>query len=136
MVDWATAILGKNVKVRTTEVEAGAEPRTYTVRPSGVTKLNGSPIACHTLPYAYAIHYCHRLHDTDAYEVSTVREDDGVEMVAVAVCHKDTWAWSPEHIGFKVLNVESGTEPVCHFLPHGNLVWVASDATPLQPVAF
>nr|GMD46036.1 BURP domain protein RD22-like [Ipomoea batatas] len=74
--------------------------------------------------YAYAVFYCHKTQNTEVYEVSLVGADDGAKVKAVAVCHKDTSAWNPNHLAFQVLKVKPGTVPVCHFLPDDHAVWV------------
>lgn len=45
---------------------------------------------------------------------------DGTRVRALTVCHEDTSTWSPDAPSFHVLNVKSGTLPICHFLPNGH----------------
>ncbi|XP_047969020.1 BURP domain-containing protein BNM2A-like [Salvia hispanica] len=81
-------------------------------------------VSCHTMPYAYTVFYCH-YHESDnrVYRVSLAGENgDAVE--AIAVCHMDTSQWGPNHVAFRVLGVEPGSTPVCHFFPADNFVWV------------
>lgn len=90
-------------------------------------------IGCHTMPYPYAVFYCHSqaASETRVYQISLGSgggEDGGGErsVEAAAVCHMDTSLWDRDHMSFQVLGVEPGSSPVCHFFPVDNLVWVAS----------
>ncbi|KAL2346138.1 hypothetical protein Fmac_000138 [Flemingia macrophylla] len=81
-------------------------------------------IGCHPMPYPYAVFYCHSQHsDTNLYEVLVEGENEG-RVQAAAICHMDTSKWDSDHVSFRVLKVEPGTSPVCHFFPSDNLVWV------------
>lgn len=81
-------------------------------------------IGCHPMPFPYAVFYCHsQKSDTSLYEV-LVEGQDGGRLQAAAICHMDTSKWDPDHVSFRVLNVEPGTSPVCHFFPPDNLAWV------------
>ncbi|PNX77566.1 hypothetical protein L195_g033534 [Trifolium pratense] len=71
-----------------------------------------------------SIFYCHKMHATNAYSVP-LEGVDGSKVKAIAVCHTDTSEWNPKHISLQVLKVEPGTVPVCHFIPHGHVVWVS-----------
>ncbi|KAF7127901.1 hypothetical protein RHSIM_Rhsim11G0175700 [Rhododendron simsii] len=83
-------------------------------------------VACHTMPYPYAIFYCHyQESESKAFKV-LLGGDNGDRVEAVAVCHLDTSEWSPDHVSFRVLGMEPGSKPVCHFFPADNLVWIAS----------
>ncbi|CAI0377659.1 unnamed protein product [Linum tenue] len=111
---------------------------THLNRSSGVVLQNytvlGEPreveapklVSCHTMPYPYAIFYCH----SQATENKVFLVDlEGVEkkgdrVEAVAVCHMDTSQWGRGHVSFQVLGVEPGFSGVCHFFPEDNLVYV------------
>lgn len=81
-------------------------------------------VACHTMPYPYAIYYCHsQLTENKVFKVS-LEGQNGDVVDATAVCHLDTSAWSPDHVSFRVLGIDPGTSPVCHFFPADNLVWL------------
>uniref|UniRef100_A0A368UJD5 BURP domain-containing protein n=1 Tax=Glycine max TaxID=3847 RepID=A0A368UJD5_SOYBN len=67
--------------------------------------------------------------DTNLYEVM-VEGENGGRVQAAAICHMDTSKWDRDHVSFRVLKVEPGTSPVCHFFPPDNLVWVP---LPLAP---
>lgn len=81
-------------------------------------------VACHTMPYPYAVFYCHyQKSESKVFKVS-LGCDDGSKVEAIAVCHMDTSSWSPNHISFHVLGIQPGSSPVCHFFPADHLVWV------------
>uniref|UniRef100_A0A7N0T1Y8 BURP domain-containing protein n=1 Tax=Kalanchoe fedtschenkoi TaxID=63787 RepID=A0A7N0T1Y8_KALFE len=83
-------------------------------------------VGCHTMPYPYAVFYCHTQEsETQVFEVS-LKGENGDLVEAVAVCHMDTSLWSPDHVSFKILGVHPGSSPVCHFFPSDHLVWVSS----------
>lgn len=123
MVEYATSTLGKNTKAISTQVNEEKHKVRYTI--SGVRKVGGDDkvVACHKKNYVYAVFYCHRTKATSAYVLS-LASADGSTTKAVAVCHKDTSAWNPKHLAFKVLNVKPGSVPICHFLPEDHIVWV------------
>lgn len=81
-------------------------------------------VACHTVPYPYAVFYCHgQESDNRVYRASLVGEN-GDKVEAMAVCHMDTSQWAPSHVSFQVLEVTPGTSSVCHFFPADNYIWV------------
>lgn len=89
-------------------------------------------LGCHTMAYPYTVFYCHSQAKSEnrVYQISLGSgggEDGGGErsVEAVAVCHMDTSLWDRDHVSFRVLGVEPGSSPVCHFFPPDNLVWVA-----------
>ncbi|XP_027904248.1 BURP domain-containing protein BNM2A-like [Vigna unguiculata] len=87
-------------------------------------------IGCHPMPYPYAVFYCHsQQSDTKLYEV-LVEGENGGRVQAAAICHMDTSKWDRDHVSFRVLKVEPGTSPVCHFFPSDNLVWVPLSVAP------
>ncbi|CAJ1973093.1 unnamed protein product [Sphenostylis stenocarpa] len=87
-------------------------------------------IGCHPMPYPYAVFYCHsQQSDTNLYEV-LVEGENGERVQAAAICHMDTSKWDRDHVSFRVLKVEPGTSPVCHFFPPDNLVWVPLSVAP------
>ncbi|XP_031102172.1 BURP domain protein RD22-like [Ipomoea triloba] len=125
MVDFSVSQLGKNVKAISTEGGRKREvPQKYAISGSKNMGKDGKAVVCHKQSYAYAVFYCHKTQSTEVYEVSLVGVDDGAKVKAVAVCHKDTSAWNPNHLAFQVLKVKPGTVPVCHFLPEDHVVWV------------
>ncbi|KAL3651801.1 hypothetical protein CASFOL_004803 [Castilleja foliolosa] len=89
------------------------------------TRISARKImACHLLPYPYAVFYCHgQESDTKLYKVLLAAEDGG-RVEAAAICHMDTTEWDPHHVAFRVLGTEPGGLPICHVFPMDNLVWV------------
>ncbi|XP_059653827.1 BURP domain protein USPL1 [Cornus florida] len=85
-------------------------------------------VACHAMPYPYAVFYCHSQEsDNKLFEV-VLGGENGADRVlqALSICHMDTSQWDPDHVAFRVLGTEPGSSPVCHFFPADNLVWVPS----------
>ncbi|XVE63923.1 hypothetical protein DITRI_Ditri07aG0059800 [Diplodiscus trichospermus] len=121
-VDSSVSRLGKNVQLLSNELEKETENPEFTIG-QGVKMVGNSEIVCHKMNYAYAVFYCHSIDKTVAYTVPLVGAD-GTRVRSLAVCHKDTSAWSPEHLAFKILKVKPGTIPICHFLARETLVWV------------
>ncbi|KAJ0010869.1 hypothetical protein Pint_34619 [Pistacia integerrima] len=81
-------------------------------------------VACHTVPYPYAIFYCHSQEtETKIFSVPLGAED-GDRVEAVAACHMDTSHWSPDHISFRMLGIKPGSSHVCHLFATDNLVFV------------
>ncbi|KAL8540262.1 hypothetical protein ACS0TY_001740 [Phlomoides rotata] len=96
----------------------------YTISETPTEILTRKIVACHTLPYPYAVFYCHgQDSDNKLYKVLLVGEDGG-RIEAAAMCHTDTSQWDPHHVAFRVLKTVPGASPVCHFFPSDNLVWV------------
>nr|GMC83393.1 BURP domain protein USPL1-like [Ipomoea batatas] len=83
-------------------------------------------VGCHTLPYPYAVFYCHSQQEgkNKVFRISLVGENGEDRVDAVGVCHMDTGKWNPNHVSFRVLGIEPGSSPVCHFFPVDNLVWL------------
>ncbi|XWS30796.1 hypothetical protein CRYUN_Cryun23aG0020700 [Craigia yunnanensis] len=82
-------------------------------------------VACHPLPYLYAIYMCHfDATETKVFKVPLVG-DNGDKVDALIVCHMDTSAWSPKHVAFSLLGTKPGI-PVCHAFSEGHGVWIQS----------
>ncbi|CAI9093471.1 OLC1v1028973C1 [Oldenlandia corymbosa var. corymbosa] len=129
MVDFTTSKLGSKVEAISTEVQKPDTESSQKYQIVDVRKLNGikddKSVVCHKMKYAYAVFYCHKTLETEAYAVSLIGAN-GNRAKAVAVCHKDTAAWNPKHLAFQVLKVKPGTVPICHFLPQDHIVWVSA----------
>lgn len=82
-------------------------------------------VACHTMPYPYAVFYCHgsQKSENKVFKISLGGEN-GDRVEAVAVCHMDSSKWDKDHVAFTVLRIRPGSAPVCHFFPADNFVWV------------
>lgn len=81
-------------------------------------------VACHTMPYPYKVFYCHSQKTENKVFVVSLGGENGGRVEGVAVCHMDTSQWSSNHASFRVLGIEPGTSPVCHFFRGDNLVYV------------
>ncbi|KVI10683.1 BURP domain-containing protein BNM2A-like [Cynara cardunculus var. scolymus] len=86
-------------------------------------------VACHTLPYPYAVFYCHSQQSENKVVMVSLEGEDGDLVEALGVCHMDTSQWNHDHVSFRVLGVEPGTTPVCHFFPSDNFVLLPFSAT-------
>ncbi|XP_022135717.1 BURP domain-containing protein BNM2C-like [Momordica charantia] len=84
-------------------------------------------LACHAIPYPYAVHYCHYLEGDNKVLQIPLEGENGNVVMAAAVCHVDTSEWSPEHVSFKVLKSKPGMTPVCHVFPPNDLIWIPMD---------
>ncbi|XVF47305.1 hypothetical protein PTKIN_Ptkin03bG0099200 [Pterospermum kingtungense] len=122
-VDFSVSKLGRNIQLLSSEMEKETENQEFTIGSKGVKMMGESEIVCHKMKYPYAVFFCHSLDKTAVYNVPLVG-NDGTKAKAVAVCHKDTSAWNPNHMAFRVLKVKPGTVPICHFLMRENLVWI------------
>ncbi|KAL2236064.1 UNVERIFIED_CONTAM: BURP domain-containing protein 3 [Sesamum indicum] len=130
MIDFATSKLGKDVDaISTTAVETVTD----NLRRYRLVRVKQMPpgkpvVACHLQEFAYAVFYCHKMEmqSTVGYKVWMVA-GEGSQVEAVAVCHRDTAAWSSMHLAFQVLKVKPGGAPVCHFLPVDHVLWVSKN---------
>ncbi|KAJ0010868.1 hypothetical protein Pint_34618 [Pistacia integerrima] len=105
-------------------IKSTATFQNYTILEEPKEISSPKMVACHTMPYPYAIFYCHGRTDNKLFKVSLGAED-GDRVEAVAVCHMDTSHWSPDHISFRLLGTKPGFDShVCHFFPTDNLVFV------------
>ncbi|XP_057977469.1 BURP domain-containing protein BNM2A [Malania oleifera] len=86
-------------------------------------------VACHTMPYPYAVFYCHCQESKNKLFEVLVGGENGERAEAIAVCHMDTSHWDRDHTSFRMLGIQPGTSPVCHFFPTDNLVWIPSHAS-------
>ena len=113
LVDYAVSNIGSQVKVLSTTIDNDTTVE-YTVEKAQKVSSDGN-FVCHKLIYPYAVFYCHRVRDTDAYVVSLV-DANGQKSKGAAVCHRNTSSWHPDHLTFHALHVKPGTVPVCHFV--------------------
>ncbi|KAM1233300.1 hypothetical protein ACFX2J_003019 [Malus domestica] len=101
----------------------------YTILEEPKEVLAPKMMACHTMPYPYAVFYCHSQERLNKVYKVSLGGEDGDRVDAVAVCHLDTSQWSPNHASFQVLRIKPGPSPVCHFFPADNLVWVPTSTS-------
>lgn len=129
MLDSVGRILGSNSKftaVRTNYLsESISILQNYTITEPPVETSSPMSVACHMLPYPYAVYFCHGQYSdyNKVYRVMLVG-DDGGRVEAAAVCHLDTSTWDPDNPAFGVLGTVPGALPVCHYFPPDNLVWI------------
>lgn len=126
MADFAASCLGtRDVRAATmTKLSKdGATPKQVyvveSVRPMPVS--SGYMVACHRMPYPYAVFLCHTTTAT-LYTV-TLAGADGTKADAGTACHKDATPGIPWPT-FKKLGVTPGSVPVCHFLPQDSMLWM------------
>ncbi|XWS54618.1 hypothetical protein CRYUN_Cryun10bG0104200 [Craigia yunnanensis] len=95
----------------------------YTVLEPPREIQSAKKVACHPLPYIYAIYVCHfDATETKAFKLPLVG-DSGDKVDAIVVCHMDTSGWSSNHVAFRMLGIKLGIS-VCHVFPQGNIVWI------------
>jgi len=129
MLDFASAVLGRfkpNFQVLTTShlTKSTTRFQNYTILKIPVEISAPKMVACHTMPYPYAIFFCHSQESENKVFKVTLGGENGDRVEAIAVCHMDTSQWSPNHVSFLVLGVLPGTSSVCHFFSADNLLWV------------
>ncbi|MCD7446581.1 hypothetical protein HAX54_010773 [Datura stramonium] len=104
MLEWAQEILGFDTKlgVYTTDFlkKSPVSLQNYTILQKPKEILVPKLVACHTLPYPYAVFYY--------------------------ICKRGRIVI--QDFTFGVLKVQPGSSPVCHFFPADNLVWVPSSS--------
>ncbi|XP_061363594.1 BURP domain-containing protein BNM2A-like [Gastrolobium bilobum] len=81
-------------------------------------------VACHTMPYPYAVFYCHSQESENRLYKIPLAGDNGDRVEAMVVCHLDTSQWGHGHVAFQVLKVMPGSSSVCHFFPADHPIWV------------
>ncbi|KAH6836193.1 hypothetical protein C2S53_001280 [Perilla frutescens var. hirtella] len=129
MLDFTTTIFGSgtHIKILSTTHRRRSNPSLQKYTIMGVQEIPASKmVACHTMPYPYAVFYCHYQESQNRVFSVSLTGENGDRVEAVAVCHMDTLQWSRNHVSFKVLGIEPGSSPVCHFFPADNFVCVPS----------
>jgi len=99
-----------------------------------VTKLEGTGyVACHKVPFPYAVFHCHIAYTGYGGYKVTLRgrgDDEGSAVSLLAFCHFDTSCWNPAHPAFQILKTHPGASTsVCHFMSYGNLAFVKKAGT-------
>lgn len=131
--EFAQDIFGFDTRVKTLTTKHQKNQPSGLLQNYKVTKISQnipSPklISCHTMPYPYAIFYCHAPHSESKVFMVSLEGENGDLVEAVSVCHMDTSKWRREHVAFSVLGVEPGTTSVCHFFPSDHFVLVPASA--------
>ncbi|KAK8564312.1 hypothetical protein V6N13_005454 [Hibiscus sabdariffa] len=129
MLDFASSVLGSNSDFKIFATEHHTKSSTlfqnYTILKAPDQIPAPRMVACHTMPYPYAILYWHsQLTENKVFKVSLGGENGDRVMVA-AVCHMDTSQWKRDHVSFRVLGIKPRTPGVCHFFPADNFVVVS-----------
>ncbi|KAK8613688.1 hypothetical protein V6N13_101445 [Hibiscus sabdariffa] len=128
MLDFASSILGSNsdFKILATEHHSKSSIlfQNYTILKAPDEIPAPRMVACHTMPYPYAVLYCHSQETQNRVFKVSLGGENGDRVTAVAVCHMDTSQWKRDHVSFRLLGMEPGTPGVCHFFPADNFVLV------------
>ncbi|XVF45764.1 hypothetical protein PTKIN_Ptkin02bG0232400 [Pterospermum kingtungense] len=132
MLDFAGSVLGLDTQLRVLTTYFLKKPvvslQNYTILGMPKQITTSRVIACHPLPYPYAVFYCHsQKSETRLFQVPLGAEN-GDKVQAPATCHMDTSQWDPDHVSFRLLKIKPRSSPVCHFFPPDNLVWVSLPA--------
>ncbi|TVU02854.1 hypothetical protein EJB05_51640, partial [Eragrostis curvula] len=102
----------------------GLPRRPYVVQ--AVTRVHGDLyVACHKMPFPYAVYQCHMTklgYEAHVVSLREIQGDAAADMLAY--CHMDTSSWNPAHPAFEVLHTSPGGSPVCHFMPYADLGFV------------
>ncbi|XWS52562.1 hypothetical protein CRYUN_Cryun11dG0081600 [Craigia yunnanensis] len=122
-IDSSVSKLGKNTQLISSEVGKETNSPLFTIA-MGVQNKGEEELVCHKKDYPYAVFLCHSIKLTTVYKVPLVGIDGKTKANGLAVCHKDTSPWNPNHAAFRSLKVRPGTVPICHFLARDTLVWV------------
>jgi len=132
--EFAQDIFGLNTQFKTLSTHHLKNPPSGLLQNYKVIEISQnipSPklVACHTMPYPYAVFYCHSQESENKVLMVSLEGEDGDFVEALSVCHMDTSHWSPNHVSFGVLGVKPGTTSVCHFFPSDHFVFIPSSAT-------
>ncbi|KAK8977655.1 hypothetical protein V6N11_013438 [Hibiscus sabdariffa] len=125
-IDSSISELGKQIQLLSSELSKETKNPLFTIT-RGMQNMgdNELVLVCHKKKYPGAVFSCHSINRTTLYKVPLVGKD-GTKANALAVCHKDTSAWNPKHMAFRILKTKPGTDPVCHFLFRDTLVWISN----------
>ncbi|KAA3469082.1 BURP domain-containing protein 13-like [Gossypium australe] len=123
-IDLSIATLGKEIQLLSNQLSKETNNPLFIID-RGMQDMGENELICHKERYPRAVFLCHSINKTTVYKVPLLGRD-GTKANALAVCHKDTSAWSPKHIAFQILKVKPGTVPICHFLAKDTLAWVSN----------
>ncbi|MED6204140.1 hypothetical protein PIB30_006202 [Stylosanthes scabra] len=131
MLEFVNNIIGSEEKheIHTTSPPSGAPLQKYRIMKVSEDMYAPKWVACHPLPYPYAVYYCHFISTGTRVFKVLLGGENGDKVEALGVCHLDTSDWSPNHILFKQLGFMPGEAPVCHFFPVKHLMWVPKPST-------
>ncbi|XP_078158149.1 BURP domain-containing protein 6-like [Carex rostrata] len=125
MVDNVISLLGtSNIQVMSTTINGHQHEKMAYKISSPIKKFSEQDelVICHPLPSPQAVHYCHK---STAYKVYIIPliGNNGSMINAITVCHYDLM--NIDSFILEVLKVKSGVEPICHFLPEDQFLWVS-----------
>lgn len=129
MIDFAVAVLGDDIEVRSTATTKGSKQN---VLIGDVRGVNGGKVtqsvSCHQSLFPYLVYYCHSVPRVRVY-VADILAVDTKEKInqGVAICHLDTSDWSPSHGAFVALGPGPGKIEVCHWIFEGDMTWTVAD---------
>ncbi|XP_022947671.1 BURP domain-containing protein BNM2A-like [Cucurbita moschata] len=130
LLDFATQMLGgdTHLKVLTTTRLSNSNIllQNYTILEEPRETLAPKMVACHSMPYPYAVFYCHCQESKNRLFEILLGGENGDRVKASAICHMDTSQWDKDHASFKVLKTKPGASHVCHFVSTHSLVWLAA----------
>ncbi|XP_020599661.1 BURP domain-containing protein 12-like [Phalaenopsis equestris] len=129
MIDFAVAVLGDDIEVRSTANTKGSKGNILIGNVRGVNggKVTKS-VSCHQSLFPYMVYYCHSVPRVRVY-VAEILAVDTKEKInqGVAICHIDTSDWSPTHGAFVALGPGPGKIEVCHWIFEGDMTWTVAD---------
>ncbi|KAL2254735.1 BURP domain-containing protein BNM2A-like [Sesamum indicum] len=132
MLDFTRMILGSETQIEILST-SHLTPSNTLLQKYTIMGIKETPapkmVACHTMPYPYAVFYCHYQESKSRVFRVSLTGENGDKVEAIAVCHMDTSQWSRNHVSFQVLGTEPGASPICHFFPADNFVCVPSAAS-------
>ncbi|KAK4788752.1 hypothetical protein SAY86_020071 [Trapa natans] len=125
MVDFAVSSLGsRRLVVHTTKINnKSSYSPTVTIKSVKEISQPRESLSCHQVIYPYLLYYCHSFPKVRIYEVNIM----DMAASAIAICHEDTSAWSPEHISFVELGPGPGKIEVCHWIYQNEMLWTIDD---------
>ncbi|KAA3471670.1 dehydration-responsive protein RD22-like [Gossypium australe] len=123
-IDLSIATLGKEIQLLSNQLSKETNNPLFIIA-RGMQDMGENELICHKERYPRAVFLCHSINKTTVYKVPLLGRD-GTKANVLAVCHKDTSAWSPKHIAFQILKVKPGAVPICHFLAKDTLAWVSN----------
>ncbi|KAG0456581.1 hypothetical protein HPP92_024369 [Vanilla planifolia] len=129
MIDFAVAVLGNDIAVRSTANTKGSKGEILIGEVKG---LNGGKVtksvSCHQSLFPYLVYYCHSVPRVRVYEAEILAVDTKKKINdGFAICHLDTSDWSPTHGAFLALGPGPGKIEVCHWIFEGDMTWAVAD---------
>ncbi|CAL5196475.1 unnamed protein product [Lathyrus oleraceus] len=121
MMNYVISKLGKNIKAMSSSFSQSQDE--YVVEE--VKKIGDKTVMCHRLNFKKVAFYCHQINATTTYMVPLVASD-GTKSNALTICHHDTRGMDPD-ILYQILQIKSGTVPVCHFIGNKAIAWVPNE---------